>query len=378
MVGLNHYSIVTSRNRHTSSCPVAVFSLQRDGPNARAELSDEPLNKEDARARWAQVPDDGLICAFELPPDGSNSEIATAGIAAALSNPNAVTWLHVNLAHGGTWRWLTRSERIPETLRVALERHDDRCRIEPVGDGLFVVVNDLTFEHDSDPSEVATLWGYATPSFLLTARRHPLKTCDDLRAAVRAGLCVASGTDLLANLFGLRMEALHDLVDEINGEVDEIEDQVLRGRVTEQREQLGRLRRDCARLRRGFAPERIAMQKMVARPQTALGDQVSDWLRSVADDLAFLTDEVLALQERAKLLQEELSARVAEDTGRKLNALTALTAAFLPMTLITGVFGMNVAGLPGTDASGAFGWVMLLILAAGAMTVGALFLKKLF
>ena len=241
-----------------------------------------------------------------------------------------------------------------------------------------MVVNDLTFEHDSDPSEVATLWGYATPSFLITARKHPLKTCDDLRAAVRAGLRVASGIDLLAKLFGLRMEALHDLVDDINGEVDEIEDQVLRGRVTEQREQLGRLRRDCARLRRGFAPERTAMQKMVARPQTALGDQVSDWLRSVADDLAFLTDEVLALQERAKLLQEELSARVAEDTGRKLNALTALTAAFLPMTLITGIFGMNVAGLPGTDASRAFGWVMLLILAAGAVALGSTLLQEAF
>jgi zinc transporter len=87
---------------------------------------------------------------------------------------------------------------------------------------------------------------------------------------------------------------------------------------------------------------------------------------------------VFALQERAKLLQEELSARVAEDTGRKLNALTALTAAFLPMTLITGIFGMNVGGLPGTEAAGSFGWVMLLILAAGAITLGALFLKKLF
>ena len=297
---------------------------------------------------------------------------------AALSKPSSVTWLHVNLAHTGTWRWLTRSEWIPETFRAALERHDERCHIEPAGDGLFAVVNDLTFEKDSDPSEVATLWAYATQDFLVTARKHPLKTADDLRSAVRGGLRAESGVDLLAKLFSLRMDALHELVETINDEVDEIEDQVLRGRVTEQREQLGRLRRDCARLRRSFAPERSALQKMVARPQTTLGDQVFGWLRLVADDLAFLTDEVLALQERAKLLQEELSARVAEDTGRKLNALTALTAVFLPMTLITGIFGMNVAGLPGTEAINAFGWVMLLILFAGAVALGGLYFKKLF
>ena len=79
-----------------------------------------------------------------------------------------------------------------------------------------------------------------------------------------------------------------------------------------------------------------------------------------------------ALQERAKLLQEELAARVTEDAGSKLNVLTALTAVFLPMTLITGIFGMNVAGLPGTAESAtadAFWWTMLLIVAVGAVTL---------
>ena len=51
--------------------------------------------------------------------------------------------------------------------------------------------------------------------------------------------------------------------------------------------------------------------------------------------------------ERAKLLQEELAARLAENTGRNLYVLSILTAVLLPMTLVTGIFGMNVADLPG-------------------------------
>ena len=164
-----------------------------------------------------------------MPLDGSNREVPISEIAAALSKPSSVTWLHVNLTHTGTWRWLTRSEWIPETFRAALERHDEHCHIEPAGDELFVVANDLTFEHDSDPSEVATLWGHATQGFLITARKHPLKTADDLRSAVRSGLrAERAGGDLLAKLFGLRMDALHELVETINDEVDEIEDQGVR------------------------------------------------------------------------------------------------------------------------------------------------------
>jgi zinc transporter len=49
---------------------------------------------------------------------------------------------------------------------------------------------------------------------------------------------------------------------------------------------------------------------------------------------------------------------------------------FMPMTLVSGIFGMNVAGLPGTEAGSSFGWVMLLIVAAGALTLGALLYKQ--
>ena len=52
-------------------------------------------------------------------------------------------------------------------------------------------------------------------------------------------------------------------------------------------------------------------------------------------------------------------ARLSEETNRNLYLLSMVTVIFLPMTLITGVFGMNVAGLPGLSNPGAFWWVML-------------------
>jgi zinc transporter len=47
------------------------------------------------------------------------------------------------------------------------------------------------------------------------------------------------------------------------------------------------------------------------------------------------------------------------------------------MTLVTGIFGMNVAGLPGLHGAGSFWWVMVLILAAGVVTLAALFWRRL-
>ena len=59
-----------------------------------------------------------------------------------------------------------------------------------------------------------------------------------------------------------------------------------------------------------------------------------------------LDHEVIELRDRARLLQEELGARVAEQTNRHLRLLAVLTALFLPPTLIAGLLGMNLDGAP--------------------------------
>lgn len=62
--------------------------------------------------------------------------------------------------------------------------------------------------------------------------------------------------------------------------------------------------------------------------------------------------------------------------GRNLYMLTFYTVVFLPMTLISGVVGMNVAGLPGTEGAGSFWWVIALIAGGGALTLGPLALRQ--
>ena len=61
-----------------------------------------------------------------------------------------------------------------------------------------------------------------------------------------------------------------------------------------------------------------------------------------------------------------------------LDAALAAGEVFLPMTLVTGVFGMNVAGLPGTQDPAAFWWVMLGMAASALLLLGLLRLRRLF
>jgi zinc transporter len=262
-------------------------------------------------------------------------------------------------------------------LREVLQEHDGNRRVEFVDRGLLLVISDFTYEESAEPGEMVPLWCFADSRMLLTARLHPVKSADDLRLHMRRGASASSGIELLGQLLDIRTARVKRLANDMTAHLDDIEDEILAGNIKQQRAQLGRTRRLCARLRRELAPERSDMSKFLHRPAEELAAADQEVLQASNDALGFALEEIAELYERAKLLQEELASRVAENTGRNLYVLSILTAVLLPMTLVTGVFGMNVAGLPGLHGAHSFWWVMLLIIASGAVTLALLFWRKL-
>jgi zinc transporter len=318
----------------------------------------------------------GLICGYQIFSERRPREVFVGDVADALDARDSVTWLHFNLSDLRVRRWLTSLTLLPEPFREAVEELAEDRRIDAVENGVLLVISDFVYE-DSDPADVSSLWCYADRYRLITARLHALRSSDAFRHRVRIGVKASSGIELLSQLLQIRNERLRTLAHEMGRQLDRIEDEILAGNVKQQREYLGRTRRTCARLRRQFGPERTDFVKFVNRSAGHLDENDRESLQSSIDNLGFTIEEIAELYERAKLLQEELASRLAESTSRNLYTLSVLTAVLLPMTLVTGIFGMNVAGLPGMRDHTAFWHVMLLIIASGAITLAALLWRKL-
>ena len=82
-----------------------------------------------------------------------------------------------------------------------------------------------------------------------------------------------------------------------------------------------------------------------------------------------LHHDVQSVQDRARLLQDEIAARSASRTNRQLYVLSILTALFMPATFITGLFGINVKGLPWVESEAGAFFVALTCLAAALLTL---------
>jgi zinc transporter len=152
---------------------------------------------------------------------------------------------------------------------------------------------------------------------------------------------------------------LVDIVRDVTKQVDTLEDRII-GNQTTSRPKLGALRRVLVRLQRLLAPEPAALFRLLSRPPAWLSDDDVADLRRSAEELSAAVADSAALVERTRLLQEELTALLNEQTNRTLFILTIVTVLALPMTIIPGLFGMNVGGIPFSGSAVGF-WVVLLV-----------------
>ncbi len=112
------------------------------------------------------------------------------------------------------------------------------------------------------------------------------------------------------------------------------------------RSELSAQRRSLVRLQRLLAPEPAALFRLLNRPPRWLSEEDLRDLRQAAEEFSAAVTDCGALTERLKLLQEELTATVEEQTNRTLFILTLVTVLALPVNLVTGLLGMNVGGIP--------------------------------
>lgn len=326
-------------------------------------------------------PINGVVFAWAMSASGENRELPLVDIAQSLEDPDLSIWLHLNLTNSQVQRWLEKTSLVPERVVEMIEEGVTRSRlerIEKLDDCLLMVMNDFhqEFGEKDGDSSLGTLWAILTPRLMISLRNNPLRTTDKLRSDLRNGLLHPCSTiELFHELIDLRAEYLRTLLIRLSETMDDLEEILLKGKDLPEHENLGRIRIQCSRLRRQFSPELIALHRLQKRLPYWFSDDDKLRLNDDLELLSFLVQEISNLYDRAKVLQDEQAAHVAEFNARNLQVLSVMTVIFLPMTLLTGIMGMNMEDLPGLKES--FYIVMTLMGAAGAAVYGALKIKKI-
>jgi magnesium transporter len=183
-----------------------------------------------------------------------------------------------------------------------------------------------------------------------------------------AGICLRNERVLSEGPAALAHRLVDTMVDHYRPEVERIEERLdhLEERILEDldsgdaviREILG-VKRDVTSLRRVILPQRDVLGRLARREFPQFSDELAFRFRDVHDHVVRVADEALMFQDRVTAMFETHLSNVSNRLNRVMKVLTILSTVFMPLTVLTSLYGMNVGlpHLPGGEPA-QFWWVL--------------------
>jgi Mg2+ and Co2+ transporter CorA len=242
-------------------------------------------------------------------------------------------WRHFDLMNAEAIQQAEADLEIPEFARQILTGMDETPRIEAEGDVVAGVLP--AFARTDDPDELVAHWRFAmTMKWLVTGRQHPTRTLVRLRELVQNGLSPANPAALIDLCIGEFAREARGRLAVLDRALDEVEDRLMEAREAASLHALGGrvgvARREAADLKHAVTP--------LGRTLRLDADELPNWAEIIAEGsghriLHGVLDDIAAIYDQARALQDELTTRLAEETNRRLYVVSVVT-------LITGVFSM--------------------------------------
>lgn len=157
--------------------------------------------------------------------------------------------------------------------------------------------------------------------------------------------------DAMVDHYGPEVEKLEDRLDQLEQAVFDAPEATLARGILE-------AKRDVASLRRVIGPQRDVISRLARREFVDISTEMSFRFRDVYDHLVRIADDALIFQDRLTGILDAHLSNVSNELNEVMKVLAAVATIFMPLTLLTGIYGMNVVlpHFPGGDAA-QFWWL---------------------
>lgn len=303
----------------------------------------------------------GLLFAYLLDGKGGGKELSWQEIRAWRPEQGTL-WVHLDRTGELARSWITNETSIDEaTAETLLMPVANRPRVQKISDGLLVVLRGINLNPGNDPDDMVGVHMWIDSHKIITLRRRRLMAGTEIRDLVVKGEGPKNPSDFVSELADRLLQSMTPVINDLDDAVDRLQAELLTTTSATLRRQLQDIRQEAINYRRYLAPQRDALARFQTEQTSWLLDLDKSYLREIADRTLRFVEDLDSIRERAAIAQDELNNRLSDQMNRTMYLLTVLAALLLPPSLLTGLFGINVGGMPGVDSGWAFAAIAILI-----------------
>lgn len=266
-------------------------------------------------------------------------------------------WVHLKADEDRSSAWLNNDSDLHTVAIQSLLSEETRPRTLSRGNRLLLTLRGVNTAVTQRADDLISLRLWSDGTRLVTSYLRPLVCSTDMRQWLEDGEGPIDVADAITLIVDAVVDSFHDTISAFDEQVIVFEHALLEQTDNDSRAKLSQLRKQLISVRRHLVPQREALERLASCTIDWLDENHRISIRESNDRLMRFIEQIEELRDRASLAQEELVARLSEDTSRRSYVFAVVATLFLPLSFLTGLLGINVGGMPGVDSEWAFWWV---------------------
>ena len=239
-------------------------------------------------------------------------------------------------------------------------------KVEQYPGYLYLILHGIDFDHGEREFATRDVDFFLGRNYLVTVHDGHSRSIAKLRMICdeHEHVLAEGPAAVMHRIIDSMVENYRPEVDALEERIDQLEEEAIVGQQPDLMSSILAVKRDLASLRRVVIPQRDVVGRLARREYPLINDEITYRFRDVYDQFVRLSEEVIMFQDRITGVLEAHLSSVSNRLNVVVKVLTVISTIFLPLTVLTGMWGMNVPlpMFPGGEAA-QFWWVGAMITA---------------
>lgn len=316
---------------------------------------------------------DGIIHACTIEGDGHGKSLTGEAVTQKI-RADELAWVHFNGNDPRTRQWIEEELTYPDSIIIdALLAEETRPRILEFDEGVLLILRGVNLNEDAEPEDMISIRLWVDRSRIISIQRRNLKAVADMRERLETGKGPKNAGDFIGMLSARLFERMEPVFTDLDEALDNIEEKVIDCPDVSERQVITNIRRQAIVFRRYIAPQRDVIAHLRTSEQPWLDQMHKRRLQENLDRVIRYIEDLDAIRERAQIVKDELANALADKLNKNMYMLSVIAAIFMPLGFLTGLLGINVGGIPGSENPQAF---LIFLLMLGMIVLGQIVIFK--
>lgn len=312
-----------------------------------------------------------ILASQKIHGDGHGSCVSGDALAQELEADN-LAWVHLDGNKDETRHWLEKEISYLDPYIVhALMEDETRPRVTQIGDGCLIILRGVNLDDVECMEDMVSIRLFIDSQRIISVERRHVAAIRLIDKDLKAGTGPKDATDFLLQLITHLVERFQLVLSDLDEKTDDIEEAILETVDANLRKDIIDVRKKSIVFRRHLSPQRDAISQLRLADLTWLDERARRQLQERHNHTVRYVEELDAIRERAQIVKDEIASLIADKLNKNTYVLSVIAAIFLPLGFLTGLLGINIGGIPGSDNPAAFAafCVMLIILVAAQIWI---------